>query len=369
MSAVEQAFSRSYAQARQQFLESAAAAGLALQSQPHPLTGVAGEALAMDVARDGVADADQLLILSSACHGIEGYCGSGVQVYALRDAEWLDKVRSAGVAVLYVHALNPHGFSYGRRVTQENVDLNRNFVDFSQPLPGNPAYDQLHEVIVPAHWPPTAAVQQAMQDFIDAHGLKAWQAAVAQGQYRHPQGVFFGGQAPTWSNQTLRQVLRQHGQAARQIAWIDVHTGLGPNGYGERIFTGPPGDGAMLARARRWWDGAGATPVTSLDDGSSSSPPLTGLLWNSVAQECPQATFTGMALEYGVLPVHATLDALRADHWLHQHPEAPAAQQAAIHQQMREAFYDESVAWKAQIISQARQALFQTVDGLRSEAR
>ena len=118
MSAVEQAFSASYAAARQQFLEAAASAGMALQSQPHPLTGVEGEALAMDVARDGPADADQLLILSSACHGIEGYCGSGVQVYALRDAEWLDKARSAGVAVLYVHALNPHGFSYGRRVTQ-----------------------------------------------------------------------------------------------------------------------------------------------------------------------------------------------------------------------------------------------------------
>lgn len=211
MSVVEQAFSPSYAVARQQFLEAAASVGLALQSQPHPLTGVAGEALAMDVARDGAVDADKLLILSSACHGIEGYCGSGVQVYALRDAEWLDKARSAGVAVLYVHALNPHGFSYGRRVTQENVDLNRNFVDFSQPLPGNPAYDQLHEVIVPAQWPPTAQVQQAMQDFIDTQGLKAWQAAVAQGQYRHPKGVFFGGQAPTWSNQTLRQVLRQHG--------------------------------------------------------------------------------------------------------------------------------------------------------------
>ena len=35
------------------------------------------------------------------------------------------------LAVLYIHALNPHGFSFWRRVTQEGVDLNRNFHDFA----------------------------------------------------------------------------------------------------------------------------------------------------------------------------------------------------------------------------------------------
>ena len=78
--------------------------------------------------------ADKLLLLSSACHGVEGHCGSGVQIFALHDAEWRAKARAQGVAVLYVHALNPHGFSHGRRVTHENVDINRNFLDFSKPL-------------------------------------------------------------------------------------------------------------------------------------------------------------------------------------------------------------------------------------------
>ena len=41
----------------------------------------------MDVARDGPMDAQNLLIISSACHGVEGYCGSGVQVHALHDAD------------------------------------------------------------------------------------------------------------------------------------------------------------------------------------------------------------------------------------------------------------------------------------------
>jgi len=122
---IGEAFSPRYAQARQKFLQGCVSAGLAVEPHAHPLKGRDGEDLSMDVALDGDAKAERLLIVSSGCHGIEGHCGSGVQVFALHDAEWREKARAQGVAVLYVHALNPHGFSHGRRVTQENVDLNR----------------------------------------------------------------------------------------------------------------------------------------------------------------------------------------------------------------------------------------------------
>ena len=85
----------------------------------------------MDVARDGPRNAKALLVVSSACHGVEGFCGSGVQVALLEDADWHRAAPDAGVAVLYVHGLNPWGFSWWRRTTHENVDLNRNFRDFS----------------------------------------------------------------------------------------------------------------------------------------------------------------------------------------------------------------------------------------------
>ena len=107
MPGIVEAFSSSYAEARKKFLEAAAAAGLPIESHAHPLKGRDGEDLAMDVVRDGPADAKKLLIVSSACHGVEGYCGSGVQVAALHDAEWRAKARDAGVATLYIHALNP----------------------------------------------------------------------------------------------------------------------------------------------------------------------------------------------------------------------------------------------------------------------
>jgi hypothetical protein len=243
------------------------------------------------------------------------------------------------------------------------VDLNRNFQDFSSPLPVNEAYREIHPLLLPEEWPPSQANSEALAQFIAARGEAAYQAALSRGQYEFPDGLFYGGTAPTWSNLAVREVLRSHGRRAGRIAWIDIHTGLGPSGIGERIYAGRD-DEAAVARARAWWDGNGATPVTSIYDGSSSSAFLTGLMWSSVYEECPQAQYTGIAMEYGTVPLMKALHALRAEHWLHLHPQAPAALAAQIKRQMRDAFFVDTDEWKDQVLRQAREALFQAVDGL-----
>ena len=352
-------FSQSYAEARAKFLGAVDAAGLDAETHPHPMLGRDGEGLAMDVALEGPKDAQALLIITSACHGVEGYCGSGVQTHLLHDDAWHRTVRDSGVAVLYIHALNPYGFSWWRRTTQENVDLNRNFRDFGQPLPANPAYDEIAALLVPATWPPSTEVNAATARYIAERGERALQEAITGGQHDHPEGLFYGGRNPTWSHVTLRHVLQRHGTRCARLGWIDLHTGLGPSGVGERIFACRD-DAAALKRARAWWgDG-----VTSIYDGSSSSAPLSGLMWHAAYEECAQAEYTGIALEYGTLPIMDMLQALRADQWLENHPEAPPAQARAIKQQTRDAFYTDTDGWKQRIVEQAAQAARQAVYGL-----
>jgi hypothetical protein len=87
-------------------------------------------------------------------------------------------------------------------------------------------------------------------------------------------------------------------------------------------------------------------------------------MWMALYQECPQAQYTGIAMEYGTLPMTEIMPALRAEHWLNIHPEAPAALASQIKRQMMDAFYIDTDAWKNQVISQARQALFQAAQGL-----
>lgn len=365
VSGVAETFSASYAEARAKFLKAAAVAGLQVDSRLHPERGHSGEELAMDVVLEGAPDATSLLIISSACHGVEGFCGSGVQVAALQDEAWRAKAKARGVSVLYVHALNPYGFSHIRRATHENVDLNRNFQDFSQPLPVNTAYRELQPLLLPEVWPPDEANVVATDRYISAKGMAAYQAAITRGQHEFAEGLFFGGTAPTWSNRTLRDVLQSYAGKAARLAWIDIHTGLGPSGVGERICACRD-DPVALARARSWWGGGGATPVTSIYDGSSSSAFLTGLMWSAIYDAYPNAEYTGIAMEYGTLPPFQMMQALRAEHWLNMHRDAPPALAASIKQQMRDAFYVDTDEWKGQILSQARQSFVQAVDGLSS---
>jgi len=351
-------FAQTYAEARAGFLAAAADGRLAVHSLPHPLAGMAGEPLAMDVARFGSHDARALLLVTSACHGVEGFCGSGVQRALLAQPGFHAAAAAAGVAVLYIHALNPWGFSWWRRVTHENVDLNRNFHDFSRPLPANTGYDAIAQWLVPHEWPsPEAAAQLAA--YAASRGHKALQAAYSGGQHDHPHGLFYGGRAPSWSQQALRQVLQDHGRRCARLGWIDLHTGLGPSGHAERIYAGPD-DTATLGRARDWWGDA----VTSIYDGSSSSAPLTGMMFLAAGQECPQAEYTGMALEYGTVPIDEVLDALRGDHWLALHPQAGAGQRDAIRRRMRDAFYTDTDAWKTRVVEQGLEAAFQALRGL-----
>jgi len=301
-----------------------------------------------------------VLLLSSACHGVEGFCGSAVQAALLCDPEFHRAADAAGVALLYVHALNPYGFSWWRRTTHENVDLNRNFHDFSKPLPANPGYDELAHAIVPAHWPPTPENEAVLMTYAQRHGgLKGLQQAITAGQYAHPQGIFYGGINPTWSHQTLRHVLQDHGRHCERLGWIDFHTGLGPAGVGERIMA-CRNDADALARARGWW----GPQVTSIYEGSSSAALLEGLIWLAAYEECPQAEYTGIALEFGTVALEETFYALRADQWLDNHPEIGAPQAEAIKRQLRDAFYVDTDEWKAAILAQGREVSLQAVQGL-----
>lgn len=356
-------FSSTYAQARRKFLHAADAARLTTRSYPHPLPGRESEHLAMDVAIDGDPQAQKMLIVSSGCHGLEGFAGNGIQVFALQDGSLRRRARAAGVALVHIHGLNPHGFSHLRRTTHENVDLNRNFHDFSRPLPRNDSYRQVHPLLLPVQWPPPAETEAALMELMQTAGIKALQAVVARGQHEFPDGLFFGGKAPCWSNLTLRRVLRETAGHVRHLAWIDIHTGLGPPGVGERILACDPGEPER--RARAWWGPA----VTSIFDDTSTSTFLTGLMWTAAGEECPQAEYTGIALEFGTVPLLEVMQALRADSWLHARlqaggPQPPEAVVQAIRRQMMQAFFVDSDDWKSRVVEQARQAIDQAVSNL-----
>ncbi|MDZ5455441.1 M14 family metallopeptidase [Azohydromonas lata] len=357
--ALNTCFSHKYSEAREKFLAAADAAGLDAHAEIHPLLGQDGETLALDVARCGPISADKLLLVSSGCHGVEGYAGSAVQISLLRDANFLEQAQQAGVAVLFLHALNPWGMSWMRRTTQENVDLNRNFQDFNHPLPANPGYDELHPLLVPSTWPPSPENEQKLQAVLAQRGMAVLQQIVSSGQYSEPEGLFYGGHAPTWSQQALRHVLRDHARRCSKLGWVDLHSGLGATGQAEIIFSGDGSDPAQVERARAWWP-----TLKTMHEHTSSSAVISGAMWSVIGQECPQAEFTGMGFEFGTVPPLHILQAMRADQWLENHPEKPLRTPLAqgIRKALFGVFFVDTMEWKKGLIEQG---LATTQAGLR----
>ncbi|HEY7689350.1 MAG TPA: M14 family metallopeptidase [Dongiaceae bacterium] len=365
-------FSNGYSEARRKFREVVSAVGG--QAVAHHQSGTgpddataeasglqradAAEPLSTDVAWFGPADARRLLLAQSGTHGVEGFCGSGIQIGWL--ATGRHRKLPPDTAMLLIHAINPHGFAWQRRVNEDNIDLNRNFVRHGGGYPVNSGYEQLRDSICPREWTTEsrAAADEILRAYGREHGAMALQSAITSGQYAHADGVFYGGNQASWSQRALAAILQRFGGKVQEVGFIDLHTGLGPAGYGEIISNHETGD--ALARARDWF----GDELTSTEAGTSSAALIQGDINNGVAAALPQANVTGITLEYGTVSLEDTLNAVRADNWLHIHGRLTSDQARDIKAEIRGAFYLETDAWKRQVFDRSTDVLERMLAGL-----
>lgn len=357
---ISDCFSANYAAAREKFIAAARHASAPVESYHNPATGPEGLKLTAETAWLGLREADRVLVIMSGTHGAETFSGSAIQV-GLLQSSIAKEIAGSGLGVLLIHAINPSGFAWVRRVTEGNVDLNRNFVAHGGRYPRNAGYETLRDAICPVEWHGEARkkADAKLMAYGAEHGAMALQSAITTGQYIDEIGVFYGGVAPSWSNRTLRDILTLSASQARHVGFIDLHTGLGPYGYGEIISNhagGTPGS----ARVKDWF----GSEVTSSDDGSSTSAPVAGDTNIGVEEALPKAAVGGITLEYGTEPLRDMLDAVRADNWLHAHGRLDSAEGRAIKAQIRKAFYPDADDWRAMVWERAVEVTRHMVKGL-----
>jgi hypothetical protein len=60
-----------------------------------------------------------------------------------------------------------------RRVNEDNIDLNRNFHDFSKPLPLSESYEALHDLLIVEQWEGAQRYKAdaALQEYIAKKGF------------------------------------------------------------------------------------------------------------------------------------------------------------------------------------------------------
>ncbi len=357
-------FSDDYGEARSKFMAACGATDIQVQSFQNPNAGPKGEPIYTDVANLGPREANAVLVLGSGTHGVEGFCGSGLQTRLL--GEDLASRLKADQRVVMIHAMNPYGFAHLRRVNEDNVDLNRIFVDHSEPHPENPNYDALANVIAPkAYWPIASGVSLARLRLHQViHGKAALQAAISSGQYAHPQGLFYGGRCAVWSNKTFATIVQRELSDATRVVFVDFHTGLGLYGHGEIItndLTGSP----AYKRAVTWW----GERVETTRNGGAAGADLTGPIRVALTDMVPQSEVTAVSLEFGTSSLVTVLRAMQAENWLHHHGAADHPRAAKIKTEMRRVFYPDTDDWKALVWRQANDVVGKTIFGLSDAGR
>jgi hypothetical protein len=323
-------FSDNYFPARQRFLEEATNNGLAIETFQHPEQSDPRGLIATDVARLGPKKAGRLLFVLSGVHGTELTAGSGLQVGLI--SKYARELPS-DTAIVFVHAVNAVGSARCRRTDEGNVDPNRNVRDFSKPLPRNEAYVELHSAVCPEDWT-GAGRDQAETDianWVQANGQEGLTKNVLRGQYEFQDGLFYGGDKRIWCVENLSALVKDHAAAVDRVAMLDLHTGLGPKGYGEPMRM------HEIARDGADWELIGGLVADLVDDVDVNRNALKVLL------------------EFGTVDFETILEAQRADNWLMRQgdPDTEAGQK--IKANIKAALFIDEDEWCQQIYDQTIQ--------------
>jgi len=191
-----------------------------------------------------------------------------------------------------------------------------------------------------------------LREYALKHGPFALQEAISRGQYKHPDGIYFGGVRESWSQAMLRQVFREELGDVDRLVVIDFHTGLGEAGAAEMITEHLP-DEPAYARAKKMWGGL----VRSSEAGESLSAPLSGTIDHAMAAWMKGKELTFAALEVGSAPIRQVFESLRRDNWLHAHAGLSHRKARTIKREIRAAFYPDTREWKRAVFAHAEKTV------------
>lgn len=171
---------------------------------------------------------ENLLIMISGTHGIEAYAGSAVQRWLLDQ-----KINTDKTAILMIHGFNLYGFKKFRRVNENNIDLNRNFVLARSIFePNDEQYAKLNSFLNPESpaelnvFSRFAFIAKSVLN-ITRYSLESLRSSILKGQYSYPKGIFYGGDKTQIQSILIPDLIQTYMKPYKKIILIDLHTGYG----------------------------------------------------------------------------------------------------------------------------------------------
>lgn len=308
-----------------------------------------------------VLDTGKLFVLSSGVHGIEGYTGSAIQRMFM--SELIPDMGDDRPGILLIHGMNPYGFKYKRRVTENNVDLNRNSsVSIELYSTENRGYADLYNFINPS---PVASGSNLFNRFfyvvaitkIVKSSMPVLRQAVLQGQFQFPEGLYFGGTQPEPQIVMMKEYLPQYFGIYDNIFLVDLHTGYGEIGK-LHLFTNPIEDDSIKELTATIFDGY------EIDWGNSSDfYTINGDFCSFMGDINPEATYISMPFEFGTLNSQVTFGSLHSiqktiiENQGIQHGYKNNKQEEKIKSSFIEMYYPSDPGWRSTVIEQSREVL------------
>jgi hypothetical protein len=339
-------FSPDYATARARFRDAARAAGFELSAYPIGQRGPDGTELTLDVARKGSPQARHVAVISSGTHGVEGFFGSAVQLAAL-EGLFSRVTLPAHVAVVMVHANNPYGFAWSRRVNEQNVDQNRNFLLQGADFSGAPAaYRELDRLLNP-RTPPKRFEPFLLKTAREVlkRGFPALKTAVATGQYEFPQGLFFGGHGPSKVQELWQAHASEWIGKPERVLHVDLHTGLGKWGS-YALCVDLPADHPRVARLGREF---GPGFVQGFDT-KGVLYEIRGGLGRWLEQLFADIQYDTLLAEFGTWSSLRVIAAMRFENRAHHYASDRPGVLIKARAELREVFSPASVSWRRTVV-------------------
>lgn len=353
-------FSEDYATARRRFREAARAVRWDPKDYAIGPAGRHGEKLAIDVALSPSDDLHPCLVVSSGLHGVEGFLGSAIQVALLK--RWADRPETLPrIRVVFLHGLNPYGFSWGRRCDEKNIDPNRNFAVDGYGYAGSPpGYADLDSLLNPKR-PPSkwdGFFLKALLAIV-REGMPALKQAAAAGQYEYPQGLFYGGSEPSCTNEIISDRFAGWLGGCERIVHLDIHTGLGKWATSTLLIDCP-----LKGGQREWledWFGE-----DSFDECDSRGVAYT--VRGSFGQWCvnvnPERHYLFAGVEFGTYPPLKVLSGMRAENQAHHWGEPGSHSTESARERLKEFFCPKSSRWRQLVLDRGVELVDRAIDGL-----
>ena len=252
--------------ARRMFLAACLDARLPVASFEAPRTGEIEQPVHIDIAQAGNSDAPAVIVICPGTRMAEGLCASGLQTTLLRAGHQTELPASIGLVM--VHTVMPSEF----RSAEWDTSIEKGTVS--------------------TEW--------------DDSLLAAAEFRFTEEQRKTAPATPEETERQRWCRHVLSNIAERFLSRARQLIFLDVHTGSGPYGEAEVVSCHMPGSSGEqraldLFGARAAADGVAATNIL-------------GPVARGLAASLPDREITSVVMEFGCYSLTTVLDSMLSRH-------------------------------------------------------